>query len=151
MTIEARYLNWEYVPENSYDKEDGGVVYTWNDFLNIAKGNEKLAMLLIDTCDWQYPETEIDQLLMMDEIAEHNDGYVMLYDDAVLRQIWAELGDVPFYENKETFEMMLEDNWLVFDANTSRNEIWEWFDEHYSGGVYKLMFPNNQPIKIKVS
>ena len=80
MVIDKRYLDCEYIPENSYDEEDGGIVYTWNDFLNVAKGNEKLAMMLIDTCDWQYPETEIDQLLRMEEIAEYNGGYVMLYD-----------------------------------------------------------------------
>lgn len=142
MTIEARYLNWEYVPENSYDEEDGGVVYTWNDFLNIAKGNEKLTMLLIDTCDWQYPETEIDQLLMMDEIAEHGEEYVMLYDDDALERLWHELGDVAFIED-EDMELVLTSDWLVFEAGTSRYEIWEWFDEHYSGGVYNLMFPND--------
>lgn len=79
MVIDNHYLNCEYIPENS-DWE----VYTWNDFLDAAKGNEKLAMRLIDLCDWQYPETEIEQLLMMKEIAERNGEYVILNDDTAL-------------------------------------------------------------------
>ena len=143
MTIDARYLNCEYIPEGSYDEEDEGIVYTWNDFLDVAKGNKKLAMLLVDTCDWQYPGTEIQQLLMMDEIAEYNDGYVMLYDDDVLKQLWSEFGDAPIdYDDPDYPDGVLEYDWLVFDAGTDKMEIWHWFDEHYSKGVYKLMFPN---------
>lgn len=141
MAIDARYLNCEYIPENSYDKEDYGIVYTWNDFLDVAKGNENLAMLLVDICDWQYPETEIEQLLMMDEIAEHNGSYVMLYNDDVLKQLWSEFGDVLIdYDNPDHPDGIIEHDWLVFEAGTERMEIWHWFDEHYSGGVYKLMF-----------
>lgn len=141
MAIDKRYLNCEYIPENSYDEEEGGITYTWNDFLEIAKGNEKLAMCLIDNCDWQYPETEINDLLMMEEIVEYGDGYIMLYDDDVLKMLWNELADVTFDEN-ENMELVLAQEWLVFYAGTKREEIWEWFDEHYSKGVHALMFPS---------
>lgn len=143
MEINQRYLNCEYIPEGSYDEEEGGITYTWNDFLNVAKGNEKLAMCLIDLCDWQYPETEIDQLLSMREIIEHNGEYVMLYDDDTLEQLWEELGDVTFLEDEDYYnELMLASDWLVFEAGTFRIDIWRWFDEHYSKGVHALMFPS---------
>lgn len=141
MAVEQRYLNCEYIPENSYDESEDGITYTWNDFLNIAKGNEKLAMMIVDLCDWQYPETELDDLLIMEEIAEHNGEYIVLYDDDVLKMLWKELGDVPFDEN-ENMELVLTNKWLVFEAGTDREYIWEWFDEHYSKGVHALMFPS---------
>ena len=143
MAVEGRYRNWEYIPEGSYDEVEGGIVYQWEDFLNVAKGNEKLAMLLIDTCDWQYPETEIEQLLDIEEIAERDGSYIMLYDDDVLKQLWSEFGDVLIdYDNPDYPDGIIENDWLVFEAGTERMEIWGWFDERYTGGVYKLMFPN---------
>lgn len=144
MAIDKRYLNCEYIPENSYEVEDGGIIYTWGHFLDLAKDNEKLAMLLIDTCDWQYPETEIHQLIITGEIAEYNDTYIMLYDDDVCKQLWEELADVLIdYDNPDYPDGIIENDWFIFEAGTERMEIWRWFDEHYSGGVYKLMFPDN--------
>ena len=40
-----------YIAELSDD------VYTYADFLKIAKGNEKVADYLFETVDWQMPET----------------------------------------------------------------------------------------------
>lgn len=90
MAIDNRYLNCEYIPENSYDEDENGITYTWNDFLDVAKGNEKLAMLLVDVCYWQYPETELDQMLRDEEVVEHGGGYVLTYDDDTLEQLWKE-------------------------------------------------------------
>ena len=50
-----------YVPELSDD------TYTAEDFFNIAKGNRKIADLIFELCDWQSPETELDQLLMYED------------------------------------------------------------------------------------
>lgn len=98
-------------------------------------------MHLIDLCDWQYPETELDQLLRMGEIIEHNGKYVMPYDDDALEQLWKELSDVLVYEDEDGW-LCLENDWLVFPSGTEREEIWYWFDEHYSKGVHALMFPD---------
>tara|TARA_R100001244_G_scaffold60743_1_gene51005 strand:+ start:675 stop:914 length:240 start_codon:yes stop_codon:yes gene_type:complete len=35
--------------------------YTYNDFLNIAKGNKDLAQNLFDIVDWQHPETLLEE------------------------------------------------------------------------------------------
>lgn len=37
---------------------------------------------------------------------------------------------------------VIANSWFIFDAGTDREEIWHWFDEHHSKGVYSLMFPN---------
>lgn len=53
-----------YVPELSdYN-------YTYEDFLNIAKGNIKITNVLFEMVDWQSPETLYDDLLNNKEIIE---------------------------------------------------------------------------------
>ena len=139
MVLDKHYLNCEYIPKNSID----GEIYTWNDFLDVAKGNEKLAMRLIDVCYWQYPETEIHKLIITGEIAEYNDTYIMLYDDDVCKQLWEEFADVLIdYDNPDYPDGIIDNNWFIFEAGTERMEIWRWFDEHCSNGVHALMFPS---------
>lgn len=55
-----------YVPELS-DTE-----YTYDDFLRVAKGNEKIAEQLFQTVDWQSPETVYDEWINDDEVNECN-------------------------------------------------------------------------------
>jgi len=45
-----------YIPELTDHK------YTYNDFMDIAKGNEELAKTLFDLVDWQHPETLYNEL-----------------------------------------------------------------------------------------
>lgn len=59
--------------------------------------------------------------------------YQVLNDEAI-EQLWKELGDIPFDED-EKGELILGEDWLVFDKGTEREDIWYWFDEHYSQGV----------------
>lgn len=76
MDIEPRYLNVEYVPDNAED----GEVFRWEDFLDEAKGNVKLAQILVDECDWQFPSTEIDQMEIDGELVEVGGKYVLTHD-----------------------------------------------------------------------
>ena len=55
--------------------------------------------------------------------------------DGVLEKLWNEFGDVPM--NLET--ECIESDWRKWKAGTHREEIWSWFDEHYSKGVAALM------------
>ena len=66
------------------------------------------------------------------------------YDDAFLEEKWREFGDVPInYDDPNCPDGVLESDWFVFEAGEKRIEgVWRWFDEHYSGGVYKLMSPS---------
>lgn len=50
-----------YVPELS------DTIYAREDFLEIAGGDAELAEYLFLTCDWQHPETELDQLEMEED------------------------------------------------------------------------------------
>lgn len=63
------------------------------------------------------------------------------YDDAFLEEKWREFVDVPInYDNLDSPDGVLECDWFVFEAGDERiGDVWRWFDEHYSGGVHKLM------------
>lgn len=62
-----------YVPENPDEDERG---YTYDDFLNIARGNEKLAEVIFDLCDWQHPETVFEDMKVEGEVDE--DGNILI-------------------------------------------------------------------------
>lgn len=63
------------------------------------------------------------------------------YNDSRLEKIWEDFGDVLIdYDNEDYPDGIIEEDWFIFEAGTDRMEIWHWFDEHYSKGVYKLMF-----------
>lgn len=57
--------------------------------------------------------------------------------DEWLKKLWAEFGELPM--NPET--ECMEKPFLHFPAGTHREEIWHWFDERYSTGVYSLLYP----------
>lgn len=61
-------------------------------------------------------------------------GYEEHYTQAELWDLWELFGDVSVNDLDET-----EDQFLFFPAGTDRMEIWNWFDEKYDSGVYKLM------------
>ena len=48
-----------YIPEN-WDFDDG-FGYTGNDFLALCDGNIQKAQALFDQCEWQHPETILDE------------------------------------------------------------------------------------------
>ena len=136
------YTDWKYVPTYS----DDGYTYTWDDILNMVKGNEKLAKVIIDECEYSeyHPETELDQLIKMDEVIEYNGGYELTHDDEFLEKLWSEFSDVLILYNEEYPDGILENDWACFKAGTSKFDIWEWFDERYTNGIHSLMFPNDQ-------
>lgn len=65
----------------------------------------------------------------------------MKYTDEQLENLWEEFGDVLIdYDNEDYPDGIIDEDWSVFETDTDRMEIWRWFDENYSKGVYKLMF-----------
>lgn len=54
-----------YIPESGKDK------YTYQDFLDISMGNEKLAAVLFSLVNWQSPESVFDELLREGDIDEN--------------------------------------------------------------------------------
>ena len=58
--------------------------------------------------------------------------------DEYLKQLWEAFGDVPMDPETE----FMKAPFLDFPAGTHREEIWRWFDQRYTGGVYGLLYPS---------
>lgn len=129
------YKDWRYVPEYSED----GKEYTWDDVLDIARGNECLAKEIICLCEWQFPETVLEELIQEEEVVERDGKYIQCYDDKQLESLWEEFGDILIAYNDEYPDGILENDWFIFKAGTEKIDIWHWFDDRYTGGVIALM------------
>ena len=57
------------------------------------------------------------------------------YNDAELEDLWRDLVDIPIDEDER-----LEEDWFIFKKGTWREDIWHWFDERHSKGVYYLLY-----------
>lgn len=68
-----------------------------------------------------------------------NDVDTLKDRDNDLKELWEMFGDVSM--NPET--ECMEEAFLGFPAGTHRKEIWHWFDERYSKGIYALMYGGN--------
>ena len=56
--------------------------------------------------------------------------------DEKLERLWAEFSDVPMDPETET----MQGEFLDFPVGTPREDIWRWFDERYTKGVYHLLY-----------
>ena len=128
---------------------DSGEAYTWDDFLRIARENQRLAKAVYDICDGRHPETVLDDLLREGDVVEvgriayamaDGEGNAIEDVDALLDEAWEELGDVPIDDDE-----LLDADWRGFRAGAERLEVWREFDELYSNGVRALMFPDARP------
>lgn len=112
------YTNWTYVPENS----DDGYEYTLDDVIEIAKGNIDLAKLIIDNCEWQYPETVLDEMLMEEEVIEVGDQYIILGITEELIRTGLETGIIRiFNEDNEPLSAEIGMSWFYFGGHEFEN------------------------------
>ena len=65
-----------------------------------------------------------------------NDVDTLKERDNDLKELWEMFGDVPMNPVTEC----MEEAFLGFPAGTHREEIWHWFDERYSKGVFALLY-----------
>ena len=56
------------------------------------------------------------------------------FSDEQLEELWGILGDIPVNDNDESMERFMD-----FPAGTHKEDVWHWFDEKHSKGVYVLM------------
>lgn len=56
--------------------------------------------------------------------------------DAYIEELWRQFSDIPMDPVTER----MEEPFLHFPANTEREDIWHWFDENHSKGVYYLLY-----------
>ena len=68
-----------------------------------------------------------------------NDVDTLKDRDNDLKELWEMFDDVPMNHETEC----MEEAFLGFPAGTHREEIWHWFDERYSKGVYALLYGRN--------
>lgn len=57
------------------------------------------------------------------------------HTDEQLETLWGILGEIPVNDNDE-----LERSFIDFPAGTPKEEVWKWFDDRHSKGVYVLMY-----------
>ena len=56
--------------------------------------------------------------------------------DGKAEELWREFSDIPMNPKTEC----IEDRFMHFPKDTHREEIWKWFDKHYSKGVHYLLY-----------
>lgn len=59
--------------------------------------------------------------------------------DDLIMDLWKSFSNVPFDEGEKDLE--LGQNWFIFQKGTKREDIWQWFDTHYTKGVVALLYP----------
>lgn len=62
--------------------------------------------------------------------------------DTEVRKLWDELEDILFIENEnsdDSCKLVLANNWQGWDKGTTRDEIWGWFNKHFSKGLEELL------------
>lgn len=62
--------------------------------------------------------------------------------DTEVRKLWDELEDILFIENEnsdDSCKLVLANNWQGWDKGTTRDEIWRWFNKHFSKGLEELL------------
>lgn len=67
----------------------------------------------------------------------------MKIDDAMIQDLWCELSDIGFVEDKEK-RLVLATDWhvpeiLFYSKGTDLMDIWKWFDERHTKGVAWLV------------
>ena len=68
---------WEPTDDKIVYKAESGTTYSYQDVLNLAKGNKEYADILIQRAEWAHIETMIDEDLREGEIEEVGDTYVL--------------------------------------------------------------------------
>lgn len=67
-----KILNFSYTPELS----DGEII-SGIEILDMARGNVKYCLLIIERLEWQHPQTIIQEDLQYGEIIEVNNQFVL--------------------------------------------------------------------------
>lgn len=60
-----------------------------------------------------------------------------ILNDENIEKLWRELTDITFDDSEN--DLVLSEDWFIFDEGTEREDIWHWFDHHHSKGIGWLM------------
>ena len=64
------------------------------------------------------------------------DDIIHFKDDTKVEKLWDEFTDVPMNPKTEC----IEEDFYIWPKGTFREDIWRWFDDHHSQGVYYLLY-----------
>ena len=75
-------------------------------------------------------------------IYDQNSHTVKTYvdTDELIQDLWKSFSNVPFDDGEK--DLVLGQDWFIFEKGTEREDIWQWFDSHYSKGVVSLLYPD---------
>ena len=75
-------------------------------------------------------------------IYDQNSHTVKTYMDTdnLIQDLWKSFSNVPFDDGEK--DLVLGQDWFIFEKGTEREDIWQWFDSHYSKGVVSLLYPD---------
>ena len=74
-------------------------------------------------------------------IYDQNSKIVKTYvdTDGLIQDLWKSFSNVPFDDGEK--DLVLGQDWFIFEKGTERKDIWKWFDSHYSKGAVSLLYP----------
>lgn len=113
--ISVRQMYEEYL------KEDLEVPMTYEEYLH-------------DKIEW-FLEQNYGIYIKEDIKEKIEKKYPVLNDEAV-EELWLNIMDVHITEKYGKY--VLNENWYIFSKGTDLDEIYQWFDEHHSKGIYYL-------------
>ena len=75
-------------------------------------------------------------------IYDQNSKTVKTYMDTddLIQDLWKCFSNVLFDDGEK--DLVLGQDWFIFEKGTEREDIWQWFDSHYSKGVVSLLYPD---------
>lgn len=116
----------------SIEKRDQISINFYADY-NLKKDQWKFSYIIKHFCLMK-DDIEVD---CTDSIAEDDK---LLLIDMICEKLFYDLSDVPFDEEDQTYQLVLENDWFIFSKGTDREDIWKWFDKYHSKGVYYLLY-----------
>lgn len=88
---------------------------------------------------------DVDRLHKLGQLSDHDYKLIQAALDEIdtlqsqdmkLEELWAQFGDVPMDPESEC----IEEQFLIWERGTNREEIWHWFDQRHSKGVAHLLY-----------
>ena len=75
-------------------------------------------------------------------IYDQNSKIVKTYvdTDGLIQDLWKSF---PTYRLMTEKDLVLGQDWFIFEKGTEREDIWQWFDAYYSKGVVTLLYPES--------
>lgn len=98
----------------------------------ITRNEDVIDTILEKMEKWESCNTPYN--ITLENVVEDIERNIHLNDE-IVKFLWEEFEDIAIDNDK-----CILDSFLGFDYGTYREEVWEWFDDNYAGGVAALMY-----------